>query len=78
MFQDEVCDQLDSANMPATGQANVDTVKKLCYYKETRRDRCQVLRTFALSLKMSVTDMFGLDNKCSECLDTVSLSLFLL
>ncbi|XP_070204533.1 mucin-2-like isoform X2 [Littorina saxatilis] len=65
--QDAVCDQLDNAQLPATAQGNVDTVKKLCTYKKNKKDRCQVLRAFALSLKMSMADVFGLDNKCTSC-----------
>ena len=64
VFQNTVCDQLNSANMPATTRASVDSIKKLCLYKGSFKEKCQVLRAFALSLKMPMADIFGPEDRC--------------
>ncbi|KAK7506106.1 hypothetical protein BaRGS_00002828, partial [Batillaria attramentaria] len=61
------CNLLDSANLPATAQANIDSIKTLCTAKTTDAARCQVLEAFAVLLKKSFTDLYGSNHNCRSC-----------
>ncbi|XP_076452509.1 mucin-6-like [Babylonia areolata] len=62
-----LCDSLDDASLPATGHVNLDTIKKLCNYKDTRGEQCQVLKALALTLRMSMVQLFGDGHQCVQC-----------